>query len=175
MPVSVDSPDLKALVRKLGTVSKDAPKAFSQALSSVARASKTESKRAASAHYNVAQKRVEEGVSVRQQQGVVVIKAARKPITLRSYGARQTPAGVRVTVIRGGGRKLIRSGFSPAKFNGTPFKRLGRSQYPIAPLTGPSVADMLNKKEVYEPLGARLIVRAEGELTRRITRELARG
>lgn len=83
MPVSVDSPDLKALVRKLGTVSKDAPKAFSQALSSVGRAGKTETKRAASAHYNVAQKRVEEGVSVRQQQDAVVIRAARKPITLR--------------------------------------------------------------------------------------------
>lgn len=175
MPVTATSPDLVALVRRLGSASKDAPVAFKQALSSVARAGKTETKRAAVVEYNLSQKRVEEGLTVKQSDGAVVIRASRKPITVRSYGARQTKKGVVVKVLKSGGRKLIRAGFSPAKFNGTPFKRLGRSQYPIAPIVGPSVADMLNNAKVSEPLGKRLIVRASDELNRRITRALASG
>ena len=90
--------------------------------------------------------------------------------------ARQTKKkGVVVKVLKSGGRKTIRDGFSPVKFNGVPFRRLGRSQYPIAPIVGPSVADMLNNAKVYDPLGKRLIVRASDELNRRITRALASG
>jgi hypothetical protein len=176
MPVTVESPDMVALVRKLGTVSKDAPKAFQQTLSTVARASKTEAKRAAVVEYNLSQKRVEDGLVIRQENGAVVIVGRRKPITIRSYGARQTKKkGVIVKVLKSGGRESIRDGFSPVKFNGVPFRRLGKSQYPIAPIVGPSVADMLNNAKVYDPLGKRLIVRASDELNRRITRALASG
>lgn len=175
MPVVVESPDMVALVRRLGSVSKDAPKAFQQTLSTVARASKTETKRAAVVEYNLSQKRVDEGTKVSQKDGAVVIRASRKPITIRSYGARQTKNGVVVKVLKSGGRKTIRDGFSPVKFNGVPFRRLGRSQYPIAPIVGPSVADMLNNPKVYGPLGKRLVVRASDELNRRITRALASG
>ncbi len=176
MPVVVESPDMVALVRRLGSVSKDAPKAFQQTLSTVARASKTETKRAAVVEYNLSQKRVEEGTRISQKDGAVVIRASRKPITIRSYGARQTKKkGVVVKVLKSGGRKTIRDGFSPVKFNGVPFRRLGRSQYPIAPIVGPSVADMLNNPKVYDPLGKRLVARASDELNRRITRALASG
>ena len=94
---------------------------------------------------------------------------------MRSYGAKQTAKGVRVKVIKSGGMKLIRGGFSPKKFNGVPFKRLGRSQYPIAPIVGPSTADMLNNPPVCKPLQVRLVTRASDELNRRITRALASG
>lgn len=175
MPVVVESPDMVALVRKLGAVSTDAPKAFSQTIVSVGRASKTETTRAGAAIYGASTRRIGEGVKVDTSQNTVFITGKKKPITARSYGARQTAKGVRIKVIRAGGTKLIRKGFSPKKFNGVPFKRLGRSQYPIAPIVGPSVADMLNNDLVFKPLQGRLIVRATDELNRRITRALASG
>jgi hypothetical protein len=176
MPIAVKSPDLTALARRLGAVSKDAPKAFAQATVSVSRASKTETKRAANEVYAAAQGRIADGISVSGTSGTVTIRTRKKPLTLRAFGARQTRRGVVVTVIRSRGRKLIKGGFSPAKFGGVPFKRLGRSQYPIAPLTGPSVADMLDNPKVYTPLQARLIERGRSELNRRLLRELgARG
>lgn len=173
MPIAVKSPDLTALARRLGAVAKDAPKAFAQATISVSRASKTETKRAAAEVYAAAQGRIADGISVSDTSGTVTIRTRKKPLTLRAFGARQTKRGVVVTVIRSSGRKLIRSGFSPAKFNRVPFKRLGRSQYPIAPLTGPSVADMLNNPRVYTPLQERLVERGRSELNRRLLRELA--
>lgn len=175
MPVVVESPDMAALVRRLGSVSKDAPRAFSQTIVSVGRASKTETTRAGAAVYNISTRRIGEAVRVDTSQNTVFITGKRKPITVRSYGAKQTARGVRVKVIKSGGMKLIRNGFSPKKFNGVPFKRLGRSQYPIAPIVGPSAADMINNELVFKPLQVRLVTRASDELNRRITRALASG
>lgn len=175
MPVVVESPDMVALVRKLGAVSTDAPKAFSQTIVSVGRASKTETTRACAAVYNISTRRIGEAVKVDTSPNTVFITGKKKPITVRSYGAKQTARGVRVKVIRAGGTKLIRNGFSPKKFNGVPFKRLGRSQYPIAPIAGPSAADMLKNELVFKPLQVRLVTRASDELNRRITRALASG
>ena len=46
---------------------------------------------------------------ISQKDGSVVIRASRKPITIRSYGARQTKKkGVVVKVLKSGGRKTIR-------------------------------------------------------------------
>ena len=175
VPVTVDSSDLAALARKLSAVSADSPKAFKQAISSVARASKTETKRAASAIYNVPQKRVDEGLNVQQTTDSVRIIGKRKPVTLRAYGAKQTKKqGIFVTVFRERGRKRIAGGFSPLKFGGVPFVRSGAKRLPIEALYGPSVADMLKNDNVFTPLQERLVVRARAELERRITRELAR-
>lgn len=175
MPVVVESPDMVALVRKLGAVSADAPKAFSQAIMSVGRASKTETTRAGAAIYNASTRRIGEAVKVDTSQNTAFITGKKKPITARSYGAKQTAKGVRVKVIKTRGMKLIRGGFSPKKFNGVPFQRLGRSRFPIAPIVGPSVADMLNNELVFKPLQVRLVTRASDELNRRITRALASG
>lgn len=173
--MTVESPDLRALARRLQRVSSDAPKAFKQAISSVARASKTETKRAASAIYNLPQKRVDDGLNVQQTTDSVRIVGKRKPVTLRAYGAKQTKKqGIFVTVFRERGRKRISGGFSPLKFKGVPFVRAGKKRLPIEALYGPSVADMLRNDKVFTPLQERLILRARNELDRRISRELAR-
>ena len=65
-----------------------------------------------------------------------------------------------------------RKGFTPAKFGGVPFKRVGTERLPIKVLYGPSVAAMLRNREISERFVVRQAIRAREELTRRIFREL---
>lgn len=174
MKFEVDTRSVEALSRRLRAVAQDSPRAFKQAIQSVSRIAKTEAKRASAGPYNVAQGRVADGLVIRSTDDSVVIRGSKRPLTLCAFGARQTRAGVVVTVFRQAGRKLIRKGFSPAKFNGVPFARSGESRYPIRALTGPSVADMLNNESVSKPFGVVLSDRAKAEIDRRISRELAR-
>lgn len=172
MPVSVNASDLTRLVRQLGSVARNTPREFAQTIASVGRASKTETKRASAAVYNAPQSRIDQGLKVRTTTDSVLIEGKRKTLTLKSFKPRQTKKGVLVTVIKSRGRKRIKGGFSPTKFNGVPFIRLGSKRFPIAPIQGPSVADMLNNKDVFTPLQERLVLRARNELDRRITRAL---
>ena len=172
MPVKIDVGDLNRLVRRLGVTANDAPKEFVQTLISISRAAKTEAKRAASAIYNAPQKRIEDGLRVRTTPDAVLILGRKKPLTLKAFKPRQTKKGVVVTVIKANGRKRIAGGFSPPKFGGVPFFRLLDKRFPIVPIPGPSVADMLNNDKVFTPLQGRLLNRARNELDRRITRAL---
>jgi hypothetical protein len=67
---------------------------------------------------------------------------------------------------------VIRKGFTPAKFGGVPFRRVGSARLPIKVLYGPSVAAMLRNREISERFVVRQAIRAREELTRRIFREL---
>lgn len=175
MPVTVNATDVQRIAAQLGRVAKDAPRAFARAMVSIGRAAGTETRRAATAVYNVKQADVSERMRVDVSPIFVLITGRKKPFTLHRYGARQTRKGIAARVFRGGRRETFRRGFFPPKFGGkVPFERLTEKRFPIDVLYGPSVADMLNNPKVVTPLQEKLLGRARAELTRRISRELAR-
>lgn len=169
--IRADVTGIGNLARDLAAVAKDAPKVFAQATSSVARASKTEAKREITAIYGLKQSRVDAGLNVSSAQFVVTTRASGRGVTLREFGGRQTARGYSA-VVRKGSRKVTRGGFTPKKFSGLPFKRIGSASMPIKVLYGPSVAKMLRNKEVSERFILIQAARARAELTRRLFREL---
>lgn len=183
MPVVVESPDMVALVRRLGSVSSNAPKAFRDTVVSVGKISKTEGTRAASAVYRVSTRRVGQDLWVNTTRDTIKMTAKKKPITLKSYGAKPAgkvagrKVGVVVSVIRAKGPQQIKKNVFWIKgASGVPFKRIkGAKRYPIGPVPGPSAGDMMNNKTVYEPFQKAQIDRATKELDRQITRALTNG
>jgi len=173
--IHADASGVGNLGRDLLRVAKDAPKVFTQAAQSVARASGTEAKREITAIYAIKQSRVAEGLtSVAKGSDVITRAKARDVPTILSFGGRKEAKGHSVAVKKGRRRKLIKGGFTIAAFGDLPFKREGKSQYPIKVLYGPSVASMLRNREVSERFVLRQSIRARDELTRRIFREMSK-
>lgn len=183
MPVKVELADVTTLVRRLALASSNAPKAFRDTVVSVGKATKTEGTRAASAKYNVSTRRVGQDLWVDTTRDAVKMTAKKKPITLKSYGAKpiekigRRNVGVVVSVMRDKGPKQIRKNvFWIKKAKGVPFKRIkGAKRYPIGPVPGPSAADMMQNKSVYEPFQKAQTERATKELNRQIRRALTSG
>lgn len=169
--IRADTTGIGKLARDLAAVVDDVPRTFAQAASSVARASKTEAKREITAIYALKQSRVDEGLRVSSAGYVVTTTGAARGVTLQSFGGRKVAKGYAAT-IRKGSRKVIKGGFTPPKFGGLPFKRVGKERTPIKVLYGPSVAGMLRNREVSERFILRQSIRARDELTRRIFRAL---
>ena len=169
--IKADTAGIGNLARRLQAVAQDAPRVFAQAASTVARASKTEAKREITAVYGLPQKRVDDGLRSYARGADIITTASAKGVTLQSFGGRQTKRGYSAAVLRGR-RQVIRKGFTPAKFGGVPFKRVGTERLPIKVLYGPSVAAMLRNREISERFVVRQSIRAREELTRRIFREL---
>lgn len=169
--IKADTAGIGNLARRLQAVAQDAPRVFAQAASTVARASKTEAKREITAVYGLPQKRVDDGLRSYARGADIITTASAKGVTLQSFGGRQTKHGYSAAVLRGR-RQVIRKGFTPAKFGGVPFKRVGTERLPIKVLYGPSVAAMLRNREISERFVVRRAIRAREELTRRIFREL---
>jgi len=183
MPVKVELADVTTLVRRLALAASNTTKAFRDPAVSVGKATKTEGTRAASAKYNVSTRRVGQDLWVDTTRDAVKMTAKKKPITLKSYGAKpiekigRRNVGVVVSVMRDKGPKQIRKNvFWIKKAKGVPFKRIkGAKRYPIGPVPGPSAADMMNNKSVYEPFQKAQTERATKELNRQIRRALTSG
>lgn len=169
--IKADTAGIGNLARRLQAVAQDSPRVFAQAASTVARASKTEAKREITAVYGLPPKRVDDGLRSYASGTDIITTASAKGVTLQSFGGRQTKRGYSAAVLRGK-RQVIRKGFTPAKFGGVPFKRVGTERLPIKVLYGPSVAAMLRNREISERFVVRQAIRAREELTRRIFREL---
>jgi len=181
--IRADTTGIGRLARDLAAVVNDQQRVFSQAASSVARASGTEAKREITAIYGIKQSRVAEGLKSVAKGYDVITTAEGRGVTLASFGGRPTAKGYSAAV-RKGSRKVIRGGFESTIVvkhkDGSegsvtlPMKRVGRSRYPIKVLYGPSVASMLRNREVSERFVLRQSIRARDELTRRIFREMSR-
>ena len=174
--IRVQSPDVTALAQKLARVAGNAPTAFRRAAATVSRGGLTAAKRATTAIYNLPQQRVADDISVSNDGLTVTITARKRAPTLAAYGGRMLRKGYAVTIRKDRGRVLLnRKVFTPPKFGGKPFERVGAARLPIRVLYGPSVADMMNNELVFQPLQAALIERGANELDRLITRELRNG
>lgn len=174
--IRVQSPDVTALAQKLARVAGDAPTAFRRAAATVSRGGLTATKRATTAIYSLPQRRVADDITVTNDGLTVKIRARKRPPTLAAYGGKMTRNGYAVTIRKDRGRVLLnRKVFTPPKFGGKPFERVGAARFPIRVLYGPSVADMLNNELVYVPLRDELSERGLNELSRLIVSELRRG
>lgn len=185
MPTKFDN-GLAVLAKRLATVSADAGKDFGQAVGSMRRAAATEAKRAASAVYNIKQARIAEDVSVTSDKTGVTITGKKRTISAISYGFK-APRGkpLRGQFIRGK-QVLINTGFIAPALSGNlfPFVRTGgkrvmqKGRYAgkirqnIRGVYGPTVADMLARDTVQQPLVTQVLGRAAQELRRRIARAL---
>jgi len=119
--------------------------------------------------YNVGKGRIGDDLTVTSGNLTVTITGQKKPISVKSYGATQPKKGLSFRMLKQGKRSTVASGFLSKK-NGTPFKRVGKSRLPIKVVSGPSVADMLNRDTVQKPLTQNLADRAIKEISRRIGR-----
>lgn len=185
MPTKFDN-GLAVLAKRLAEASRDADKDFKQAVGSMRRAANTETKRAASAIYNLPQKRIGEDVVVSSDSTSVTITGKKRTISAMSYGftaGRMRP--LRGQFIRGKAVS-INNGFIAPALSGNlfPFKRegekrvmrkgryAGKMRQNIRGVYGPSVADMLNRDTVQGPLVTQVLGRAAQEFRRRIARNL---
>lgn len=169
MPVSISNRQVQRLARQLGDAAKNAPKELARATVSIGRAAKTESKREAVKVYGLSQSRVAKDLVVRTGNLRVTIQASNKPISVKSYGARRTNRGLSFKVLKSGKRVVLRRGFI-SKEKLITLQRVGKSRFPVKGIYGPSVADMLAKKEVQGPLTRRLADRAVKQIIQRIGR-----
>lgn len=169
MPVNISSRDAQRLVKQLARAAANVPKELSRATISIARAAKTETKRAAASVYNVSQARIAEDLSVTSGDRRVTIEARKKPISVKSYRAVQTKRGLAFTVIKGGKRATLKRGFI-TKSSKVTLQRVGKPRLPVAGVYGPSTADMLNRDNVQKPLTRKLSDRAVREIANRIGR-----
>lgn len=185
MPVKFDS-GLSVLARRLADASRDADKDFRQAVGSMRRAANTETKRAASAVYNIAQNRIAEDVKVSSDATAVTIVGRKRTISAMSYGFK----GGRGRPLRGqfvrGKNVTINTGFVAPALAGNlfAFKRegekrkmkkgryAGKLRQNIRGVYGPTVADMLNRDTVQDPLVTQVLGRAAQEFRRRLARSL---
>lgn len=188
--IKADQASLQKLARRLAFASKDAPKAIAQALSDVARASKTEAKKAADV-YNLPSGRILQDLSSKRDDDSVTITGARgqRGPLLLTYGAKESGSGLAVTVIKANGKKTIKSGFIANGLTGGPVsfvregakrkmtagRYVGKNRQPLRALRGPSVANMLENEKVFQVIGERFSVRAVTIFSRRLQRALASG
>lgn len=195
--IEISSKDLQRLAADLERASTNFARDKQRALSSTQRASRTQVTRSATAVYNVSTRRILQDVTVRNITDGFVITGSNKPITLASYGAKQIgkpgrSLGVRVTVERANGVRTITSGFvaTGQAGNKLPWTRTGRPKVkakagryagtnalrePIRPLTGPSVADMLNNEQVFEPIETFVFDKLATEISRQLARYIEGG
>lgn len=195
--IEVRSKDLGRLAADLERASKNFQRDKKRAITSAARASRTQVTREASAIYNVSTRRIGQDVSVRNHPDGFTLTGDARTVTFAAFGAKQIgkpgkSQGVRVTVIRAEGQKTVRSGFVATGLSGNklPFTRTGRQKIsplrgryagtkakrePIRALTGPSVADMMNNELVFEKVESFAFNRLGAEISRQLARYIEGG
>lgn len=177
MPVRIDNKELRKLGKEFARLAADAPKELQRATGSINRAAKTETKRAAVGVYNITQKRVDKGLTVKPGNLKVTISGERRPINAVSYkGTVRQKKGLKFRPMKGGTAGVWKRGFivNTKSKDGDSYsyaaQRTTDKRVPIAGIAGPSVADMLANPKVEKPLADNLLDRAETELLRRLAR-----
>ncbi len=170
--------DFAALSKRFDSASKQSPVEFKRLRESARRAAGTESRRAATAVYNLPQARIAQDQSVTGTTLGFVIRGQRKPISSLSYRVRVVKGGLRLRVLKGGKTTTFAPGFLD-RGKGRPFYRKpgeakqmqgGRMRQPVHFLAGPSVADAMKDTRVKGPMQERIWGRVRKEFTTRISR-----
>ncbi len=188
--ITVKVTGLQQATKNLLAISTDTPRDMKRLMGTARRRAASTGNTAARAVYNVNRNRLASAFTVLDAGDLTfLLKGARAPISLLSYGARQVSRGLSVIVKKARGRSLIKSGFInpspqgalvPWKRTGAAPRRMQAGRYkgedrePIAPLYGPSAADMLLNPEVGAKLQADFVEKVGKEIQRLIDRNLAR-
>lgn len=188
--ITVQAPDLAALTKRLGSLSKMPSRDFGRVMSNVRARTETDAKRAIVAHYGLPQKRVAQDLRTGPVEGSppsFTMRGKKDVIGLRNFGARVSKtAGISVVVKKTKGRTRIPGGFAAKGLGGndhlwvrTGQKRVmtagnyvGQYRDVIKPLFGPSVADMLTNEDVRSRIELFALSKMSAELERVINRIL---
>lgn len=187
-----DDRGLRDLAKRFEQLGAKGRREVERTVSSVRRATGTESVRAITATYNLAQKYVRSGIRVRPTglRGFE-IRGANRPIPAHHYGGKALSRGGVAVAYRRGRRIVIEDGFpgeAPQgglklwQRTGQPKTRPTRGRYagrnvlrePIEVIVGPSPADHLLNRTVRERLDAFVVRRLSNEVARRVSRLVAR-
>lgn len=166
MPIKVEMRGLAKLTTALEKGSKNVKRDMGRAMSAAQRVAAAEATKAARAIYNVKRTRIAKewrlsGFDFSSLS--FTLTGVRKPISLLRYSLRKTRKGLSVQVMQSQGRTILRKSFIAKNL---PWQRETNKRLPIAPLFGPSPADMLNNPLVAKAIADAFYKRMAKELTR---------
>lgn len=173
--IKADTKEIADLARSLQKTARDVPAAFEQVAQRVAKQTGPVAVDEITAIYGLSEKRAQSAISTRAQGPVIFTVAKSRGVTLKEFGGEKYAKGYRAQIKRGKFRN-VRGGFTAkAKFTGDlPFKRVGKSRYPIKVLYGPKVSSMIRNREVAPRFAVRQAGIARTELTRQMLGKLDR-
>jgi hypothetical protein len=173
--IKADGREIADLARSLQKTARDVPAAFDQVAQRVAKQTGPIAVDEITAIYNLSDKRTESAISARAQGPVIFTIAKSRGVTLKEFGGEKYAKGYQAQIKRGKPRR-VRGGFTAkAKYTGElPFKRVGKSRYPIKVLYGPKVSSMIRNREVAPRFAVRQAGVARAELTRQMLDKLDR-
>lgn len=160
LSISTNFPEVK---RALETMRSDiANKAMGRSLNRTIEQARTQMVREITKRYTILAREVRESLRIRRASlsgGTLRLEAfLESPSTkgrsrnLIHFRAKQVKDGVSVQIIKGAGRKVIRSAFiankGKNKAGGTVFVRTGKKRLPIEPVTTIGVPQMFNTQQV---------------------------
>lgn len=172
--IKADTSALVALAREIAKAKADAPAIFADSARVVAKGSAPAAVQEITAIYNLAEKRVAANVNSRAQGPVIFTFAKSRAPSLKEYGGGQFGKGYRAQIKKSGKPRMVRGGFAAAKFDGLPFKRIGKERYPIKVLYGPKISSMLRNREIAPRFAVKQAEIARAELTRQMFNRLGR-
>jgi hypothetical protein len=188
----IDARALDRLAARFAAAGAKGPQEIQRAVTSVRRATGTESRRAVSASYNLPQRYIGTVQTIKPAGPLgFTISGRNKPIPATAYGGRALARGGVAVAFARGRRIVIEDAFKGAAPQGGDklWRRTGQAKTrptkgryagakflrePIDVLTGPSAADHLNNSTVRARLDGFFVRRLNNEVNRRLARLLAR-
>lgn len=160
------------LARTLAKLSShDIPKAVRAGVREAASKGRTTLAKSIGQRYFLSAARIKQDVPTARIAGdgqTAVITTSRKPITAMQFKPRQTRRGLSMSIYRGQ-RSVVKSGFMA---KGLPFKRRGKSRYPLDVIHGPSIHAIYTGGKWSPALQARTELRIETVLVEEILRRI---
>lgn len=177
--------DLNSIRKRLPT-EKLAKTVMSRAISRAITAGRTQAGREAAKNYAIRQGRVSERARITKPSAnapVAELKFSGPSLNIADYRvspSKPDPARrpvLRVMVSKTGGMRPMRGPFLLNLRSGSikAFKREGRARYPIRPVFGPSIPQLVGSEQVSEAVIDRMVEVMDKRLDHEINRELLKG
>lgn len=164
---AVDASALTKLSKRLLAASTNAPKELARVAREGRPLAKDELSKALGAKYNLTPARLRTIRSNASGAYGIEVSAPDRPIMVnRGYRANQNKTGLRYAIEKGGPVTLLREGFI-SKTKRLAFRRTTPARLPIAPVTGPSVAALLDSPAT-KPAVQKIITILGDQVTQRI-------
>lgn len=167
MAKSIDPRPLQNLVKKLESVSANAPRELEFVAKSARRIAVTEGGRAIALTFTIAQSRAKRDMRATNSKTSMTLTGRGRPVPASNFQGRQLKKkGYRFSEVRGKAI-TIKRGFTAARVK-IPLMRKGRERTPLKGIFGPSIPDMLAKTPVTNRLDITIGNRMLSEVNRRI-------
>lgn len=173
--ISIDAKNMEYAQQLLGGAPKEIKRAIKSSINKSTKQIKTKVARLVRERYVISSAVVKKKVEIRKAtlaRLTGVVMSTGRPATLTRFDVRKSKKGpIRVRVLRSSNPKPIKGLFLQATRAGNgpfPFKRLGKSRYPLTVLHGPSIPSMMGNENTIN----RLTPFAENVLNRHFLSEV---